>query len=89
MKTIKQLGIWMDHSHAILMELSGDIIRENSFISEFTQAEKEISLEKNEKFMHNKEQHLQASFFKKNKRSHSGISGSSAFWPYRCKKTSY
>ena len=65
MKEIKQLGIWMDHANAFLMELSNDTIIENIVVSEFTQKEKEISLEKNEKFMHSKEQQLQLRYYKK------------------------
>jgi|ERR1035437_2589073 hypothetical protein len=65
MKEIKQIGIWMDHSNAFLMELSNDTIVEKMIVSEFTQKEKELSLEKNEKFMHNKEQQLQLSYYKK------------------------
>lgn len=65
MKEIKQIGIWMDHSNAFLMELSNDMIIENMVVSEFTQKERELSLEKNEKFMHNKEQQLQLSYYKK------------------------
>jgi len=47
------------------MDLSNDTIIENIIVSEFTQKEKELSLEKNEKFMHNKEQQLQSSYYKK------------------------
>lgn len=65
MKEIKQMGIWMDHSRAFVMEFSNDTIVENIVVSEFTQKEKELSLEKNERFMHNKEQQLQLSYYKK------------------------
>lgn len=65
MKEIKQMGIWMDHSSAFVMEFSNDTIVENIVVSEFTQKEKEFSLEKNERFMHNKEQQLQQSYYKK------------------------
>lgn len=65
MKPIKQMGIWMNHSNAYLMELSHEAIIENCIVSEFTQEEKEMSLCKNEKFMHNKEQHFLLSFYKK------------------------
>ena len=64
MKTIKHLGIWMDHSIAFLMDLTNDTIVQNSVVSEFTHQEKENSLKKNEIFMHNKEQHQQSSFYK-------------------------
>jgi nitrogenase subunit NifH len=65
MKKVKQIGIWMDHSNAFLMELTNNTIIESIVSSEFTQQEKEDSLEKNEKIMHNKEQHQQSSYYKK------------------------
>jgi|ERR1035437_5101459 hypothetical protein len=65
MKNVKQMGIWMDHSIAIVMELENDTIKENSIESEFTHPEKEFSLSKNENLMHNKEQHMQSSHYKK------------------------
>ena len=34
MKNIKYLGIWMDHSHAYLMELKSDVIDTNHILSE-------------------------------------------------------
>ncbi len=65
MEKTKQLGIWMDHSEAFLMELSNDTIVENTILSEFTQQEKENSLERSEKHMQNKEHHFKLNFFKK------------------------
>jgi hypothetical protein len=65
MKKIKQLGIWMDHSNAFLMELINDTILENSILSEFTHQEKEDSLNRNEKLKHTKEKHQQSSYYKK------------------------
>ena len=65
MKTIKRLGIWMDHSIAYLMELTDDRLIQHSVLSEFTHEEKEFSLSKNEKLMHNKENHQQSSYYKK------------------------
>jgi len=64
MKTVKQLGIWMDHSNAFVMELLNDTIIENSVNSEFTHEGKESSLSKGEKFMQNKEQQKQSSYYK-------------------------
>lgn len=61
----KQIGIWMDHSNAILMELSNDIILEKTVVSDLTQEEKDLSLSKNENFLHSKEQHFQSSYYKK------------------------
>jgi hypothetical protein len=65
MKNIKQMGIWMDHSVAFLMELTNNTIIQNSVTSEFTHQDKEEGLIKSEKHMHIKEQHLQSSFYKK------------------------
>lgn len=60
----KQMGIWMDHSAAHLMELKNDAITTNIFKSNFTHQEKEHSLGKGEGHMHNKEQHEQADYYK-------------------------
>jgi hypothetical protein len=65
MKNVKQMGIWMDHSTAFLMELTNDIFVENTVVSEFTHEKKESSLRKGENLMHNKEQHQQLSYYKK------------------------
>lgn len=65
MKNTKKAGIWMDHSRAFIMELVGDSIFESNVASEFTHEEEEISWNKSEKMMHNKEQHQLASYYKK------------------------
>lgn len=65
MKNTKQLGIWMDHSNAILMELNNDTIVTNNIVSEFSNDEKDINFYKGEKLIHKKEQHLQMSYYKK------------------------
>jgi hypothetical protein len=65
MKNIKQMGIWMDHSGAFLMELKDDAILQNAIASEFTHLDKEEGLSKSEKHMHIKEQHLHSSYYKK------------------------
>ena len=65
MKNVKQMGIWMDHSIAFVMELTNDGITETTVNSEFTHEGKEASLSKSENLMHNKEQHDQLSFYKK------------------------
>jgi hypothetical protein len=58
MTTTKKLGIWMDHASAHLMEYSDPIIT-NIKVSGSTHEEKEKSLQKGEKLMHNKEQQQQ------------------------------
>ncbi len=65
MATKKQLGIWMDHSSAHIMELNSDVITTEIIRSEFTPEVKTETLHKNENLMHNKERHLQHSYYKK------------------------
>ena len=65
MKNVKQMGIWMDHSIAFVMELINDKFVENTVVSEFTHEKKESSLRKGENLMHNKEHHQQLSYYKK------------------------
>jgi stalled ribosome rescue protein Dom34 len=65
MKNTKKAGIWMDHSRAFIMELVSDSIFESNVASEFTPQEAEISWNKSEKMMQNKEQHQLMSYYKK------------------------
>ena len=64
MEAKKQIGVWMDHSVAHLIEQKNNTIVTNNIKSEFTHQQKEHSLGKNENLMHNKEQHLQAKYYK-------------------------
>ena len=64
MTTPKNLGIWMDHSSANLMEFTTDITTK-IIASDFTHEVKETSLGKSENLMHNKEQHHQSEYYKK------------------------
>jgi hypothetical protein len=64
MNNIKQLGIWMDHSNAYLMEFKSDIIV-HRIVSELTNHDEEFNFYKGEKLIHKKEQHLQLSYYKK------------------------
>ncbi len=64
MKTAKQIGIWMDHSSAHLMEFTSSPIETNIISSKFTHEEKKHSLHKSEHVMHNKEQHQQLEYYK-------------------------
>ena len=61
----KQLGIWMDHSNAHLMEFTADPIQTKIIQSKSTNHEKSHALGKNENLMHNKEQHQQSDYYKK------------------------
>ena len=65
MKNIRQLGIWMDHSNAYLMELTNDSILTNRVVSEFSKQGAELNHYKGEKLIHKKEQHLQLDYYKK------------------------
>jgi stalled ribosome rescue protein Dom34 len=65
MKSIKKLGIWMDHSTAHLIEFSENPFEIITIESKFTHEEKEKSLAKGESFMHHKEQQLLSDYFKK------------------------
>jgi hypothetical protein len=65
MKTLKKLGIWMDHANAHIMEYTPDSIQSGIITSKFTHEEKEHSLGKSEWLMHNKEQHEQSDYYKK------------------------
>jgi hypothetical protein len=65
MKNINQLGIWMDHSNAYLMELTNDIIVTKRIVSDLTSHDAEFNFYKGEKLIHKKEQHLQLSYYKK------------------------
>ncbi len=65
MTKTKNLGIWMDHSSAHLMEFTTDPITTEIISSKFTHQEKEHSLSKSESLMHNKEQNQQSAYFKR------------------------
>jgi hypothetical protein len=65
MKNIRQLGIWMDHSNAYLMEFTNDSILTNRVVSEFSKQGVELNHYKGEKLIHKKEQHLQLDYYKK------------------------
>ncbi len=65
-KEPKNVGIWIDHANAHLMEYTkGCDIETQSIGSAFTQDEKGQTLAKSEVTMHNKEQHQQGEFYKK------------------------
>ena len=65
MENIKQLGIWMDHSNAYLMELKNDVIVTNKVFSGLKNHDAEFNFYKGEKLIHKKEQHLQLSYYRK------------------------
>ncbi len=64
MKTLKKLGIWMDHSNAYLIEFSSEVKETKTITSDFTFQDKVETLQRSESEMHNKEQHKQTTFYK-------------------------
>jgi hypothetical protein len=65
MANTKELGIWMDHASANLIEFTSDPIQTNMLESRFTHQVKEQALHKGENRMHNKEQQGQADYYKR------------------------
>ncbi|MBP7809208.1 MAG: hypothetical protein KA163_07950 [Bacteroidia bacterium] len=65
MASKENIGIWMDHSIAHIIELTGEGIVKSTIASDFTHQEKEHSLSKNENLAHNKEQHQQSKYYNK------------------------
>jgi len=63
MKTQKNLGIWMDHSTANLVDLYSKK-KKHSISSEFTFNTKEEALSRSEKGMHNKRQQMHGAYYK-------------------------
>ncbi|CAM3606253.1 hypothetical protein FLGE108171_05560 [Flavobacterium gelidilacus] len=62
METKNNLGIWMDHSTAQLIDSSSN--SNHSINSEFTFDTKEEALNKSESLMHNKRQQMHKAYFK-------------------------
>ena len=63
MKTQKNLGIWMDHSTANLIDLKATGSK-HSLTSEFTSETEEEALQKSENLMHNKRQQMHEAYYK-------------------------
>lgn len=64
MKTQKNLGIWMDHSIANLIDLDAKK-NKTSITSKFSSETKEDALNRSESLMHNKRQQMNEKFYKK------------------------
>src|SRR5580698_5590286 len=60
----KNLGIWMDHAHAHLVEFATDPITTKLISNHFTHRDKAHSLGKSEEGMHQKEQQEQANYYR-------------------------
>lgn len=63
MKPQKNLGIWMDHSTANLIDLNSKK-KSHSITSEFTFDTKEDALTRSESLMHNKRQQMHEAYYK-------------------------
>lgn len=61
MKTNNNVGIWMDHSTANLIDINSN---NNTINSEFTFDIKEEALSRSESLMHNKRQQLHEAYYK-------------------------
>lgn len=64
MKSVKKLGIWMDHSNAHLIEFGSENTLTKSISSDFSSDDKKQTLQRSENEMHNKEQQKQGTFYK-------------------------
>ena len=64
MKTVKQLGIWMDNSQAHLIEFASDSEETETVTSDFSYDDKAETLQRSEYTMHNKEQQKQGTYYK-------------------------
>ena len=64
MKIAKQLGIWMDHSHAHIIEFASDVEETKTVTSDFSAHDKSETLQRSENEMHNKEQQKQGTYYK-------------------------
>jgi len=64
MKTQKNLGIWMDHATANLIDLNSKK-KNHTIASDFTFNTKEEALNRSEKGMHNKRQQQHEAYYKK------------------------
>ena len=64
MKTVKKLGIWMDHSNAKIIEFTSDAKEIKTISSDFSSDDRVETLQRSENEMHNKEQQKQGTFYK-------------------------
>lgn len=65
MKTIKKLGICMDHNNAHLIEFSDEIKITETISLDFDHQDKNETLQRSESEMHNKQQQKQNAYYKK------------------------
>lgn len=65
MTKVTNLGIWMDHAIAHLIEFNTEHGETQDITSEFTHQEKESSFQHGESTMHNTERHEKSDYYKK------------------------
>ena len=65
MKTLKKIGIWMDHANAHLIEFTDEVKPTQTISVDFDNQDKEETLQRSESEMHNKQQQKQLAFYKK------------------------
>ncbi|MFT5713753.1 MAG: hypothetical protein ACI9WT_000291 [Flavobacterium sp.] len=65
MKTVKKLGIWMDHSIAYLMEFTNSPFEIKTIESNFSVEEKELQLSKAPALLINEEKHILHEYYNK------------------------
>ncbi len=65
MKAKKQAGVFIDHSSAHIMKISGNSINSARIESSFTAETKQNARGRNENLMHHKEQHEQSGYYNK------------------------
>jgi hypothetical protein len=64
MTTSNNLGIWMDHATANIIELTVNPIKTKVIHSKFSHEENELGFKKSENLMNHKEQHQLLEFYK-------------------------
>ncbi len=88
METIKNLGIWMDHSSAHIIDATTGITSP-TVTSKYTHEVMEQSMSKGEHLAHNKEQHEQSDYYKKLGEVIKGYKNVVLFGPTDAKKELY
>ncbi len=65
MKSPKKLGIWMDHSNALLFNFDSVANNKKVIASDFSLKDKHETLQRSESEMHNKQNHKTTSYYNK------------------------
>jgi stalled ribosome rescue protein Dom34 len=63
MKTLKKIGIWMDHTMAHITEFDSEIHETKIITSDFSFQDKVDTLQRSESGMHNKEQQKLSTYY--------------------------